>query len=94
MSEAPPTATQSPTPRGLAVLGWLVAMLVALSLGTRAAGLKYVQGVIWPSDLNTFRYLPTDVPIDVAILGSSAGGWGLDCARPPTTASSSAMRAE
>jgi hypothetical protein len=59
------------------VLGCLLAFLLALSLGTRAAGLKYVQGIIWPSDLNTFRQLPTDVPIDVAILGSSRASFDL-----------------
>ena len=77
MSEAPKLAEHSPTPRGLAVLGWLVAFLVGLSLVTRVAGLKYVQGVIWPSDLNAFRHLPTDVPIDVAILGSSRASFDL-----------------
>ncbi len=59
------------------MLGWLLAMLLLLSFATRAAGLKYVQGVIWPSDLNTFRHLPTDVPIDVAILGSSRASFDL-----------------
>jgi hypothetical protein len=77
LNEAPPTAEHSPTPRGLAVLGWLSAILVALSIGTRAAGLKYVQGLIWPTDLNTFQHLPTDVPIDVAILGSSRASFDL-----------------
>ena len=77
MSEASKLAEHSPTPRGLAVLAWLFAFLLTLSLATRAAGLKYVQGVIWPSDLNTFRHLPTDVPIDVAILGSSRASFDL-----------------
>jgi hypothetical protein len=77
LSEAPKLHEHSPTPRGLAILGWLFTFLLALSLGTRAAGLKYVQGVIWPSDLNTFRHLPTDVPIDVAILGSSRASFDL-----------------
>jgi hypothetical protein len=77
LSEAERLTEHSPTPRGLAVLGWLLTFLVALSIVTRAAGLKYVQGLIWPSDLNTFQHLPTDVPIDVAILGSSRASFDL-----------------
>jgi hypothetical protein len=75
LSETP--SGHDPTRRGLAILAWLVAFLLALSIGTRAAGMKYLQGVLWPSDLNAFRQLPTDTPIDVAVLGSSRASFDL-----------------
>ncbi len=66
----------SPGTKGIAVA--LAAVLVSLLLTAinDRLGLKYVQGVVWPTDLYTFQH--TDFgPIDVAVLGSSRASFGL-----------------
>jgi hypothetical protein len=64
------------TRRGLAILGWTLLMSLGLSQVVESSGLKWVQGVVWPSDIHTFSQLEPR-PIDVAILGSSRASFGV-----------------
>jgi hypothetical protein len=70
-----PAATAM-TRRGLAVMFWATLVAVASSLLVEWRGLRYVQGVVWPSDLYAFEQVEQG-PIDVAILGSSRAAFGL-----------------
>lgn len=65
------------THKGLLVIAWCLVFGLGATLVARALGLEYLQGVIWPTDLNTFSRLPTAEPIDVAVLGSSRASFGL-----------------
>lgn len=65
------------TLRGLAVLFWVVLFGCALTLAVDGLGLKYVQGVIWPTDLHRFALREAPRGLDVAILGSSRASFGL-----------------
>ena len=62
--------------RGALVILWGLLLSVLLSEAVDRLGLKYVQGVIWPSDLYTFQHMPLP-PIDVAVLGSSRASFAL-----------------
>ncbi len=64
------------TRAGLGVLLSALLTCLALNLAVDRAGLKYVQGVIWPTDVPAFVQLPEE-PIDVAVLGSSRASFGL-----------------
>ncbi len=65
------------TRRGLALLAWIAGLgLLATSITDRM-GLKYVQGVIWPTDLHTLGLRQTPRQLDVAILGSSRASFDL-----------------
>ena len=76
MSE--PTADARRTTRhGLALLGWLVVFGLLLTAAVDRMGLKYVQGVIWPTDMHTFGLHDGPRSIDVAILGSSRASFDL-----------------
>lgn len=73
--EPQPGAT---TRRGLAVLGWLALFGLLLTSVADYAGLKYVQGVIWPTDLHAWSLrAPHEPAPTVAILGSSRASFGL-----------------
>jgi hypothetical protein len=62
--------------RAAAILGWCAVLItLALAVSDRL-GLKYVQEIIWPTDLYAFQHIQTG-PIDVAILGSSRTTFGL-----------------
>jgi len=75
--DCPPHVHRATTLRGLAVLFWLVVFGLGLTTATDAVGLKYVQGIIWPTDLHTFAVRDTPRQLDVAILGSSRASFGL-----------------
>lgn len=76
MSE--PTAdTRRTTRHGLSLLAWLIVFGLLLTAAVDRIGLKYVQGVIWPTDLHTFGLQDGPRQIDVAILGSSRASFDL-----------------
>lgn len=62
--------------RGLAIIVWGLLGCLLLYAVQHAAGLKYVQGVIWPTDIYAFQKA-TEGPIDVAILGSSRASFAV-----------------
>ena len=62
--------------RGALVVLWLALLGTGLGLVTEHIGLKYVQGVIWPTDLYTFQQMQTG-PIDVVIFGSSRASFAI-----------------
>jgi hypothetical protein len=62
--------------RGLLVVLCGILLGALLTGLTDRLGLKYVQGVIWPTDLYTFQHMDID-PIDVAIFGSSRASFAL-----------------
>ena len=64
------------TQRGLAILGWMIALSTLLTATVDAAGLKYAQRETWLTDVVAFQLGPVEA-IDVAILGSSKAGFGL-----------------
>lgn len=71
-----PAQDRATTLRGLGVLFWILVFGAVIGAVNDALGLKYMQGVLWPTDLSSFEQLPPD-PIDVAILGSSRVALGL-----------------
>ncbi len=74
MSDGP---SQAVTRRGLAVIG-SVLLCCLLCYGVVAwAHLKYVQPVIWPTDIHSFQLLADEAPVDVAILGTSRVSFAL-----------------
>ncbi len=75
--DTPPEEHRRTTLRGLAILFWLLVFGVGLTTLTDAMGLKYVQGVIWPTDLYTFSLRDTPRELDVAVLGSSRASFGI-----------------
>jgi hypothetical protein len=68
--------TQQVTQRGLAVIAWVVVFGLLTSALVEWSGLRYVQGIIWPSDLYAFQQTERG-PVDVAILGSSRAAFGI-----------------
>lgn len=64
------------TQRGLAILAWTLFLAIGLTLWVRSQGLKWVQGVIWPTDIHTFSQME-ESPIDVVILGSSRASFAV-----------------
>ncbi len=62
--------------RGLAVMFWALLFSAMTTMAVRLAGLKYVQGVVWPSDLYAFQQAETG-PLDVLVLGSSRASFAL-----------------
>jgi hypothetical protein len=72
------SSDQGTTAHGLRILAWLLTMCIGLSLAVRAAGLKYVQGIIWPTDLHSFRLMeiPPD-SVDVVVMGSSRASFAI-----------------
>lgn len=62
--------------RGVASLIWFLVFLVGTSAATEAAGLRYVQNVVWPSDVFTFQQA-VEGPLDVVVFGSSRGSFGV-----------------
>lgn len=62
--------------RGLLIVLWGILLGALLTSITDRMGLKYVQGLIWPTDLYTFQQLKP-APIDVAVLGSSRASFAL-----------------
>lgn len=65
------------TLRGLSVLVWTILFGLGLTEAVDAVGLKYVQGIIWPTDLHRFTLRDTPRDLDVAVLGSSRASFGL-----------------
>ena len=65
------------TLRGLAILFWMVCVGVGTTAAVDALGLKYVQGIIWPTDLHRYALQQDPRELDVAILGSSRASFGL-----------------
>jgi hypothetical protein len=63
------------TRRGLAVIAWALGFTLACSLLVERRGLRWIQGVVWPSDLYSFQQVERG-PVDVAILGSSRAAFG------------------
>lgn len=61
--------------RGVASLLWFLAMLVGTSVASEAAGLRYVQNIVWPSDIFSFQR-GIEGPLDVVTFGSSRGSFG------------------
>ncbi|HJN77062.1 MAG TPA: hypothetical protein QGF58_24270 [Myxococcota bacterium] len=51
-------------------------MLVGTSAATEAAGLRYVQNIVWPSDIFSFQH-GVEGPLDVVVFGSSRGSFGV-----------------
>ena len=72
------SSNQGTTAHGLRILAWLLTMCIGLSIAVRAAGLKYVQGIIWPTDLHSFRLMeiPPD-SVDVVVMGSSRASFAI-----------------
>lgn len=66
--------------RGLAIALWALLGCLFLYGVQDAAGLKYVQGVIWPTDIYTFQRA-IDGPIDVAVVGSSRASFAVSPSR-------------
>ena len=64
------------TRHGLTILAAAFAACLLINALIDQAGLKYVQGVIWPTDLPAFQQLPEE-PIDVAVFGSSRASFAL-----------------
>lgn len=62
--------------RGMRIALWCVITATALYALHQALGLKYVQGVIWPTDIYAFQR-GVEGHIDVAILGSSRASFDL-----------------
>ena len=96
-AHSPADPTRRTTLRGLSVLVWIVVFGLLATALTDRLGLKYVQGVIWPTDLHTFGLRASPRSLDVAILGSSRASFDLTPAaidrclsrkldRPTTTA--------
>lgn len=76
MSE--PTVDASRTTRhGLSLLAWVVVFGALITATVDQLGLKYVQGVIWPTDLHTLGLQDSPRSLDVAILGSSRASFDL-----------------
>ena len=75
--DTPPAEHHRTTLRGMAVLLWTVLFGVGLTAAVDALGLKYVQGIIWPTDLHTYGLQAPSGDLDVAILGSSRASFGL-----------------
>jgi len=62
--------------RAFSILAWVL-VLCGLTLSvSHAANLKYVQEVVWPTDIHAFQHMETG-PIDVALIGSSRTTFGL-----------------
>jgi len=72
-----PVAHRRTTVRGLSVLFWLVCFGLSTTAAVDALGLKYVQGIIWPTDLHAYALQAEARALDVAILGSSRASFGL-----------------
>lgn len=68
------------TRRGLTFVVLFVAMVLGVSLATERGGLKYVQNLVWPSDIYAFQHAETG-PLDVVILGSSRASFGISPTR-------------
>ncbi len=62
--------------RGLAVIAWLLGFLVACHVVVELAGLRFMQGVNWPTDLFAFQHLE-HVDVDVAVIGSSRASFAI-----------------
>jgi hypothetical protein len=62
--------------RGLGVMLWALLATLACGVLVERAGLRWIQGVIWPSDLYTFEQVERG-PLDVVILGSSRAAFGI-----------------
>ena len=62
--------------RGMQIVLWGLAVCLLLYGVQAAAGLKYVQGVVWPTDLYAFEH-GVSGPIDVAVLGSSRASFSV-----------------
>ncbi|MFT5684355.1 MAG: hypothetical protein ACI8RZ_005296, partial [Myxococcota bacterium] len=62
--------------RGVLVVLWGILLGALLTSLTDAMGLKYIQGIIWPTDLYTFQHMETG-PIDVVVFGSSRASFAL-----------------
>jgi len=92
----PSVDSRRTTRHGLALLAWTLVFGLMVTALTDRMGLKYVQGVIWPTDLHTLELRQAPRQLDVAILGSSRASFDLtpavidDClaeqvGRPTTT---------
>jgi len=62
--------------RALAILTWTLAFCLLATIGVHLVGLKYVQGVVWPTDLYAFQQTSYG-PLDVVVLGSSRAAFGI-----------------
>ncbi len=76
-ADVDPAIHRRTTLRGLAVLFWLVFLGAGTTAAVDALGLKYVQGIIWPTDLHSYALQQEQRALDVAILGSSRASFGL-----------------
>ncbi len=69
-------ASSRNTRHGLAIIAWLLVFCAISYWMVAWAHLKYVQGVIWPTDIYAFQR--TDFgTLDVAIMGASRASFGL-----------------
>jgi len=69
-SEEPGDEDRGLVRRGRQVLGWVLLLVLSVTAVVEALGFRYVQNVVWPTDLVTFQHMETG-PLDVVILGSS-----------------------
>jgi hypothetical protein len=66
--------------RGRAVLLWSLLWTFATTLVTDLGGMRYLQWVIWPTDLYALQRLNEaegEAPVDLAMIGSSRVSYGL-----------------
>ena len=68
------------TRRGLSLLILFVLGVLGVSAVTEASGLKYVQNLVWPSDIYAFQ-TAVDGPLDVVVMGSSRASFGISPTR-------------
>lgn len=73
---SPRSPSHAVTLRGLAVVFWALLGSLLCSVLVEQRGLRWIQGVVWPSDLYAFQQVEQG-PLDVAILGSSRSAFGL-----------------
>ncbi len=66
-----PQRDRKTTRHGWTFLVSLIGFGLAITAMVDGMGLKYVQGIIWPTDLHAFGLWDRPVALDVAILGSS-----------------------
>jgi hypothetical protein len=74
-SEEPSDEDRGLVGRGRRVLGWVLLLVLSVTAIVEALGFRYVQNVVWPTDLVTFQHMETG-PLDVVILGSSRASFG------------------
>ncbi len=70
------SAERRTTLRGLGVMAWALATSLLCTLLVEQRGLRWVQGVVWPTELYSYQQVE-DGPVDVAIIGSSRAAFGL-----------------